>query len=358
MTAVLSARELVVERGARGRDFTLRVASLDLDPGPTLVVLGPNGAGTRTLLRALAGLEAPTAGRVERATPGAVTLVFQRPAAFAGSVAQNVRAALLGRGLSRAEIARRGASALHRFEIAPLAQRRAATLSGGELRRLALARAFVLEPSVLLLDEPFDDLDAAGQSALSLDLRRAIADTGVAVGMVTHDLRRALLLADRIAVLLDGAVAQEDARDAVLERPASRAVAEVVGMTNLVAGRVSAEGAVLEIDDLHRVPLAAPQPPGAVGWAGIRPENLKLDVGRGEGRPIGKGRVRNVVNDGVAVSVAVNFAGASLQTYLLAGRGLARTLAPGDPVSLSVRREHVHWIPDPAAPAPTRAGGS
>jgi ABC-type sulfate/molybdate transport systems ATPase subunit len=347
--AALSARDLVVRRG-RGRDaFELRVHALELARRETLAVLGPNGAGKSTLLRALAGLERPQAGAIEASVPGPATMVFQRPIAFQGSVEHNLRVALLGLRLPRAEVASRTAAALARFGIEPLARRRAATLSGGELRRLALARAFARAPSVLLLDEPFDDLDTAAQEALSLDLRRAIEETDVGVAVVTHDLRRALLLSDRIAVLLDGELAQVGAREEVLAHPRSVRVAQLVGMSNLVEGRVSADGAWLEIDPQHRVPLPSPRAPHSPVCVGIRPEHLKVDVGRGEGIGIGKGTLRYAVSDGAVVALTVEWAGFALRANLLAGRGLARSVATGDRLLLSVRAEDVHPIPRDSA---------
>ncbi len=357
--SALSARDLLVRRGAREGGFELRVEALDLLAGGVLAVLGPNGAGKSTLLRTLAGLEAPLRGSIERRVTGPVTMVFQRPIAFSGSVAHNVATALWGLRLARAQRRARVAEALEHFDIARLASRRAATLSGGELRRLALARAFALRPAVLLLDEPFDDLDPAGQEALSLDLRRAIADTNVAVAVVTHDLRRALLLSDRIAVLLDGRVAQQGERDDVLAHPIGLAVARLVGMSNLVEGEVvggegsegeAAEGVLAQVaidpdDPQHRIPVETRLASGTPVWAGIRPELLKVDVGRGEGLPIGKGRVRVVVSDGVVATVTLEWAGRELYTRLLAGRGLARSIVPGDSVTLSVRPEDIHLIP-------------
>jgi ABC-type sugar transport system ATPase subunit len=344
----LTARALRVVRPESG--FALEVAEISLCAGEVLVLLGPNGAGKSTLLRALAGVEPAAGGRVERAAAGVLSLVFQRPIAFAGSVLHNARVGLLGLGLPQGEARTRALEALERFGIGRLAERRASALSGGELRRLALARAFARRPSVLLLDEPFDDLDASGQAALSLDLRRAVAETRVAVAMVTHDLRRALLLADRLGVLEDGRLVQEGSRAEVLARPVSLGVARQVGMSNLVRGRIAhADGyGLVEVDAQHRIRVTAALPDGSRVVAGIRPEHLKLDVGRGEGESIGKGRVHAIVDDGVAVSVAIEWAGALLRTHLLAGRGLARTLSPGDPVSLSVRPDQVHLLRDEA----------
>jgi ABC-type sulfate/molybdate transport systems ATPase subunit len=275
-------------------------------------------------------------------------MVFQRPIALAGSVAHNVRVGLVGLRLSRSEARRRVEEALQRFGIARLAEQRAATLSGGELRRLALARAFALHPAVLLLDEPFDDLDAAAQDSLSLDLRRAIEDTDVAVAVVTHDLRRALLLSDRIAVLVDGRVQQVDRREQVIAHPSTLAVARLVGMSNLIPGEVRREEkgglATVTIDSDHRIPVRDVPSEGERVWIGLRPEHIKVDVGRGQGTPIGRGTVRHLVSDGVVAMVTIDWAGFELRTHLIAGRGLARTLAAGDQVELSVRPEDVHLL--------------
>jgi len=342
----LSATRLVCHRGTGADRFELRVDALDLHAGEVLVILGPNGAGKSTLLRALAGLErGASRGAIEQRGTGPVTLVFQRPTALSGSVELNVRAALLGRGLPEATRRERVARALARFEIGALARHDARTLSGGELRRLALARAFVLEPDVLLLDEPFDDLDAEGQRRLSLDLQEAIAETGTAVAMVTHDLRRALLLANRIAVLDDGRLAQHGLCDDVLMRPDSPEIARTVGMINLATGRVSRrEGGTswIRVDDSLEIPTSAAIEPGREAWVGIRPEHLKLDVGRGDGLAIGKGTVESLVSDGLASVATLRLGEQRFTTHLLSGRGLARHLRPGDPVSLAVRPDQVH----------------
>jgi len=340
---VVRARDLVVERRSRAARFELRVPALELRAGEVLSVLGPNGAGKSTLLRALAGLAPPLAGSIERG-PGLVTMVFQRPAAFAGTVGHNLHSAFYGSGVVRSERNTRIARALERFGISGLATRRAAALSGGELRRLALARAFALEPAALLLDEPFDDLDAAAQEALSLDLRRALADTGVAVALVTHDLRRAVLISDRLAVLDDGRVQQVGTTAEVLARPATPTIARLVGMSNLIPGEVSPDGGHVVIDAEHRLAVTRALPPGTPVFAGLRPERLKLDVGRGETEPIGKGTVLRLISDGLLCTVSIAWAGHELRTHLVAGRGLAKTLAPGEAVLLSVQPDDVHVL--------------
>jgi len=352
----LSAKGLVCRRGVGSEVFELRVDELNLYAGEVLVILGPNGAGKSTLLRALAGLERSANRRSIRGGAGPVTLVFQRPAALSGSAEFNVRAALLSKRMPKAERRERVADALARFDIAPLAKHDARTLSGGELRRLALARAFVLKPKVLLLDEPFDDLDAEGQRILSFDLQRAIADTKVAVAMVTHDLRRALLLADRIAVLADGELVQHGLCDDVLLRPDSPEIARTVGMINLASGRVQrrAEGVSwIEIEEGFEVPTATDLEVGSEAWIGIRPEHLKLDVGRGDGQSIGKAVVESLASDGLATVVTLRVRDHRFTTHLLSGRGLARRLRPGDPVSLAVRPDQVHARP--TAPSRTHS---
>ncbi len=344
---VLECHDLVARRGRGASGFSLCADHLALHAGEVLAVLGPNGSGKTTLLRALAGLDDEAAGAITFPGGGPVTLVFQRPTAFSGSVAHNVGAALLGRKVPAAERARRIEAALARFEIGDLAGHDARTLSGGELRRLALARATVLEPRVLLLDEPFDDLDAEGQRRLSLDLGRAVRETDVSLVVVTHDLRRAMLIADRIAVLIDGRLVQQGPRDEVLRHPVSPVVARTVGMSNLVFGRVVAgggggEGRCVVAEGGLSVPLPNGLEVEGRVWVGIRPEHLKIDVGRGDGERIGEARVDSLVSDGASTVVGLSSGPVELTTYLLANRGLDRRLSLGDRVPLAVRPEHVH----------------
>ena len=350
---VLAARDLVVRAGS-GRDgFTLRVPSLELRRGEVLAVLGPNGAGKTTLLRALAGLVAPSEGAVESRARRGTALVFQHPLLLAGRVAWNAEVPLWGRGVPRSARRARARAALARFGVEALAERDAATLSGGEARRLALARAFVAEPDALLLDEPFDDLDGAGREALVLDLATAIRATGIAVALVTHDLRQALLLADRVAVLWGGALVQVGARDAVLRHPANAEVAALVGMANWLPGRVRARDAAglaaLELAPGALLRGATACAPGSAVWVGIRPEHLKIDADHSDPGALGAAMIESRVSDGALVVAWIDWQGLRLRTHLLAGRGLGQSLKPGDGVFIAVRPEDVHVLPrDPA----------
>lgn len=358
---LLAVRDLVVRRDSRTDSFELVVDSLALHPGEVLGVLGPNGAGKSTLLRALAGLLPCRAGRIERDPTTRVTMVFQRPIPFAGTVESNLRAGLRGLRLPRAESDARVVEGLERFGIRALARRRAATLSGGELRRLVLARAFALRPSVVLLDEPFDDLDAAGQEALSADLVEAITQTGVAVMMVTHDLRRALLLSTRLAVLEAGRVAQLDSCHAVLRRPVTPAVALQVGMLNLIPGVVSRDetGTCFDVGNGRRLPLpaGAAHPEGTAGCIGIRPEHLSAKPAepiaadprgaeiRGDGVGFGQGVVRRSRTDGHSIVALVEWGDLELRCHVLDREGAVG--GAGEAVILSARPSDLHFMPHP-----------
>ena len=344
MKPALHAVELRLQRRHNKGNFQLDVPELLLRPGDRLAILGSNGAGKSTLLRILAGLETPERGQVNLSMGGSATMVFQRPIAFAGSVAHNVRIALRTRGLPHTEVEKRVSESLGHFGIAALAERRATRLSGGELRRLALARAFALEPSVLLLDEPFDDLDFEAQEALSEDLIEIVTRTGVAVAFVTHDIRRAALLCDQIAILEAGRLVQHADRDQVLNQPASPAIARRVGMSNLLAAQMTL-GGWAEAGPGLRLPSHHDYPAGTAVWVGLRPEHLKLETDPQQEGGIGTARICSMISDGVLCTVELECGGQRLRTHLVAGRGLAREIKPGDTLTLSVRPEDVHILP-------------
>ena len=225
-------RRLVLEvKGLRVRrnGFTLEVPSLALAEGDILALIGPNGAGKTTLLMALCGLLKPAAGEIrfrgEAVDPASlryrrrITMVFQEPLMLRGTVADNVEAGLKLRGLGRAELRERVEESLERFQIAPLAARSAQSLSGGEARRVSLARAFALEPEVLFLDEPLMALDPLIRKHIVRDLEGALSHSRLPAVFTTHERREALRLADRIAVLEAGRIVQEGTKEELARRP-------------------------------------------------------------------------------------------------------------------------------------------
>lgn len=350
--AVVRARDLRIVRGDGPGRFELQVDALDLHAGDTLAILGPNGAGKTSLLLALAGLLEPQQGRIERGE-GPVTMVFQRPLAFDGTVTHNIEVALLDSELGPAARSERVREAMLRFGLRSLGRRNASSLSGGELRRLALARAMARRPRVLLLDEPFDDLDPMAQDALAADLERLVRETGIALAIVSHDLRRASALARCMAVLDRGRLEQTGTIGEVLSAPVNAEVARLVGMTNLLAGRVVARQgettARVELGPDVCLQVRCSLPEGAPIWVGIRPERLKLDFGRGTSAPIGDGRIRTLRSDSLLTRLTLDFAGQELHTHLVSGRGPARTLAVGERVTLSVLEEDL-WVMPREAP--------
>ncbi len=227
-----------------------RDVNLDVRPGEFLTFLGPSGSGKTTTLMIIAGFVVPTSGDVRINDRSIVQvpvhkrgigMVFQNYALFPHlNVARNVAFPLEMRNLPKAEVARRVDAVLELVRLGGLRDRRPRQLSGGQQQRVALARALVFEPSVLLLDEPLGALDAKLREEMKLELKRLHHKIGATVLFVTHDQEEALTLSDRIAVFNDGALAQVGTPDELYHRPANRFVADFIGETNLLTGRVVA----------------------------------------------------------------------------------------------------------------------
>jgi tungstate transport system ATP-binding protein len=240
MTAPLLEGSGIVVR--RAQHVTLGPVDFSLAAGETVGVYGPNGAGKSTLLQALAGLLPLATGTVAFRGQALgrdldllsyhrrIGAVFQEPLLLRGSVAHNVGLGLALRGVARAEQARRVQVALERLNIAHLAERNVARLSGGEAQRTSLARALVLEPEVLFLDEPFSALDQPTRRHLVRELGAVLRERRMATLFVTHDFAEALALCDRCVLLDAGRVLQVDAPARLLEQPCSARAAEIVGI--------------------------------------------------------------------------------------------------------------------------------
>ncbi len=244
---MIKARGLILKLSP---EFTLRADSLDVAAGEVCAVIGPNGAGKTTLLNTLALLQRPGAGSLQLLGRDALapenkmflrramSVVFSRPYLVNASVYRNVALPLKLRGINDPAAVQR---ALELFRIEHLKDRQARTLSHGESHRAALARAFVTGPKLLLLDEPFGSLDARVKETIARDLKRALKAAGAAVLLVTQDHGEALALCDKLAVMSAGGIAQQGEPQQIFARPATREVADFVGVETILPGLVAAK---------------------------------------------------------------------------------------------------------------------
>jgi len=231
----------------------VRGINFDVMHGEQLTLLGPSGCGKTTTLRAVAGLEKPTAGEIRidgmpvfssarkiniAAEKRGLSMVFQSYAIWPHmTVFDNVAYGLRVRKAGTAEIADKVDVALDMVQMREFSGRRASQLSGGQQQRVALARAFVFQPSVLLFDEPLSNLDAKLRADMRIELRDLQHRLGITSLYVTHDLEEALAMSDRIVVMRDGLVEQSGTPDEIYSLPRSEFVADFIGSANLIRGR-------------------------------------------------------------------------------------------------------------------------
>ncbi len=264
--------------------------SLDVADGELFTLLGPSGCGKTTLLRLLAGFSMPEAGeiwfgarRVDALPPYErnIGMVFQNYALWPHmTVRGNVTYGLRLRRLSSAAIADRLSAGLAKVNLQGLEDRYPGQLSGGQQQRVALARALVLNPDILLLDEPLSNLDAKIRVQVRTEIRTLQQSLGITTIYVTHDQEEALSLSDRVAVMRDGHVLQVAAPKELYERPLTRFVADFVGTNNIVPGVAQdSRGEWLEVDTpLGRLRTRAGNGlgPGDRCVLAVRPENIAL----------------------------------------------------------------------------------
>ncbi|WP_288967687.1 ABC transporter ATP-binding protein [uncultured Microbacterium sp.] len=288
--------------------------SLDVQPGEFLSLLGPSGCGKTTTLRMIAGFEFPDAGDILISGRSVLNLppyrrevntVFQAYALFPHlTVAENVAYGLQQRRVPKAEQRERVSEALDMVQLRAFADRKPTQLSGGQQQRIALSRALINRPSVLLLDEPLAALDRQLREEMQLELKLLQARLGTTFVFVTHDQAEALSMSDRIAVMRAGRIEQLDAPAAIYAEPASAYVASFIGQQNFVHGTVRADGNAVDTaigaisGRWGGERVAAGQP----AVAAIRPEHIRLEQGEGAGVP---GRVLGVSHLGETLQVAV-----------------------------------------------------
>jgi putative spermidine/putrescine transport system ATP-binding protein len=306
--------------------------SLLIAHGEFVALLGPSGCGKTTTLQMLAGFVEPTEGdilidsRTLRGVPPHhrnIGVVFQSYALFPHlSILDNVAFGLRMRGVGKSEVAKRVKRALEIVQLTGLDQRYPRELSGGQQQRVALARAIVIEPAVLLLDEPLSNLDANLREQMRFEIREIQKRIGITTIFVTHDQNEAMAAADRLVVMNKGEIRQVGTAQEIYERPADLFVARFIGQANLLRGRVAAvrdSEAELCLASGERI-LARHNGAMAVGEAAalaLRPEDLRV-----------AGQAQAGMNNFAATITSLSYLGASTHASLRAGGDAFTVLAP------------------------------
>ncbi|HSK40442.1 MAG TPA: ABC transporter ATP-binding protein [Arenibaculum sp.] len=274
-------------------------ATLTVPHGRFVCLLGPSGCGKTSLLRMIAGLDEPSAGRIlldgeditaKPAHRRDFGMVFQSLALFPHlSAGENVAYPLRIRGVPKPEQRREVERLLHLVRLPDAADRPVSRLSGGQRQRIAIARALALSPKLFLLDEPLSALDAKLREAMQIELKLLQERLGVTTIVVTHDQREAMTMADTVVVMSQGRIRQAASPMEVYRRPADAFVADFIGTANLLAGtvcgpgRLAVPGGIIEVPDL---------PPAGEVTVSIRPEAVRVhaaESGQGQGQGQGQG---------------------------------------------------------------------
>jgi putative spermidine/putrescine transport system ATP-binding protein len=338
-----------------GAVTVLDALSIDVAQGEFVSLLGPSGCGKTTLLRCVAGLLRPDAGRITVAGTDITTLpahrrnvgvVFQNYALFPHlTVAENIGFGLRAQGVGRAAAAPRVTEALALVRMAEHAEKPVTALSGGQQQRVAVARALVVRPSLLLLDEPFSALDRKLRETMQVELKHLLREVGITAIFVTHDQEEALVVSDRIAVMNAGRIEQLADPATLYQQPSSLYVLDFVGQSLRLAGRVaSAAGGLLRVETtLGVVQVTGHCAPGSAVVVAVRPEAVTLG---GEGENALPARVSEI-----------SFLGSRTQLHLALPEGedrgmvelprLPEGVGPGSAVMLNFRIADCMVFPAP-----------
>ncbi len=327
----------------------LRDVFLSIRGNEFFTLLGPSGCGKTTLLRLIAGFEQPTRGSIRlygQALEGLppyrrpVNTVFQSYALFPHmTVAQNIAFGLEEARKPRAEIAQTVTDMLALVRLEGYANRKPAQLSGGQQQRVALARALANHPRVLLLDESLSALDLKLRQEMRLELKRIQHQTGITFVFVTHDQDEALTMSDRIAVMREGRVMQVGTPTEIYDHPRSRYVADFIGDTNFLVGRVSGNTVLLEGN--LRLPLLIPVLEGSIVTLAVRPERASLSVD--DGLPA---RVQQVVYMGTDTVYHVDLSGQVFKVRITNTSGANHHFRVGDAVRVQIPPEAIQVLED------------
>lgn len=324
--------------------------SLTVEPGTLVTLLGPSGCGKTTTLRMLAGLEHPTSGRILiggkdvtmlPANERDVSMVFQSYALFPHMNAlDNVAYGLESSGLPRKEARQKAEHGLELVGLAGMGGRLPAELSGGQQQRVAVARALVLEPQVLLLDEPLSNLDARLRRRVRTEIRELQQRLQFTAVYVTHDQDEALAVSDQIIVMKDGEIAQQGSPRELYEAPASPFIADFIGEANVVPCEVidvTGNEATVSIAGLQHVVTARGARPGKSQLA-VRPSAITLEPAETAAFP---GRISHAAYLGDHIEYEAETTGGTL---FIVDPSVDRPLAPGTRVAIGLKNRGIAII--------------
>ncbi len=325
---------------------------LQIASGEFFSLLGPSGCGKTTTLRLIAGFERPDGGAIlidgvdQAGTPPhkrPVNTVFQSYALFPHmDVTANVAFGLRYQDVTKADQKRRVGEALEKVRLSGMESRKPTQLSGGQQQRVALARSLVLNPSVLLLDEPLGALDAKLRKALQVELKSLQEELEVTFIYVTHDQEEALTMSDRMAVMTEGKIEQLGTPAEVYETPTSSYIADFLGVSNLMYAEAVAAGRV----SLAGKELSCVSRDGATGevTVSIRPERVELHPPDFVGDNVLKGEIERVVFAGPLLNILVNIEDIGILQVTIPNQGAAFTLDWPDPVAVRLPPEALRIV--------------
>jgi iron(III) transport system ATP-binding protein len=342
-------------RGGAGEVTAVNGVSLEIEEGELVTLLGPSGCGKTTVLRVIAGFEFPTSGQIlldgnqiNMVAPNkrGMSMVFQSYAIFPHlNVYENVAYGLNVMRISKAELEERMQRVMHLVQLIGFETRAPNQLSGGQQQRVALARALVMEPKVLLMDEPLSNLDAKLREQMRTEIRRIQRELGITSVYVTHDQLEAMTLSDRVVVMNHGVIEQVGTPMDIYRYPRSRFVADFIGRANFVSAEVlGLENKALVVRAFDRpVTLSEKEeiyPPGTNVTLVIRPEMIRVRVD-----PNGfKGVVRRAAYLGDSIDYEIEVAGQILTA--IENNPLQMDIFPeGTEVGINIYSECIHVIP-------------
>ncbi len=348
MNAGVEFRQVSKRYGPPGSPLVVKGIDFRIEKGTLTTLLGPSGCGKTTTLRMMAGLESPTGGQIfidgqDVTTLGPsernVSMVFQSYALFPHmDVLHNVGYGLSVSGVSRDETRRRAREALQAVGLTGFDERLPSELSGGQQQRVAVARSLVLEPSVLLFDEPLSNLDARLRRSMREEIRALQQRLGLTVAYVTHDQGEALAVSDQILVMDQGSIAQAGTPQDLYERPTSVFVAGFMGEALLFDARRD-EAGIVRLGPLE-LPSAGPLPGEAVKVA-IRPEAWLLQADPPPGEPCLQAHIRKTAYLGSAFEIGLD---SELGPIFIVSGDLTTDWQPGQTVYLQLGRRGVSVV--------------